>query len=162
MPSHLSSSCVRALLAAHPYEDVAYDIIALENEYHGAGAGAIGTLPATLTGIMLLERLKEVTGITVIRYSGDTARSVNTIAVCGGSGSDLINVAARAGADAFVTGDIKYHAFTQAPGDMIVADIGHYESEKFSLELLHNLIKKKFPKFALRFSGIKTNPVNYH
>ena len=162
MPSHLSSSCVRALLAAHPYEDVAYDIIALENEYHGAGAGAIGTLPATLTGIMLLERLKEVTGIPVIRYSGDTARTVKTIAVCGGSGSDLISVAARAGADAFVTGDIKYHAFAQAPHDMIVADIGHYESEKFSLELLHNLIKKKFPKFALRFSGIKTNPVNYH
>jgi dinuclear metal center YbgI/SA1388 family protein len=162
IPSHLSSSCVRALLAAHPYEEVAYDIIALENEYRGAGAGAIGTLPATLTGIMLLERLKEVTGIPVIRYSGDTARTVNTIAVCGGSGSDLISVAARAGADAFVTGDIKYHAFTQAPGDMIVADIGHYESEKFSLELLHNLIKKKFPKFALRFSGIKTNPVNYY
>jgi putative NIF3 family GTP cyclohydrolase 1 type 2 len=82
--------------------------------------------------------------------------------VCGGSGSDLISTAARAGANAFLTGDIKYHAFRQAPGNMIVADIGHYESEKFSLELLHGLINKKFPKFALRFSGIKTNPVNYH
>ena len=162
MPSHLSHACVRALLAAHPYEEVAYDIIALENDYHGAGAGAIGTLPVALTVTGLLERLKELTGIPVIRYSGDTSRTVRTLAVCGGSGSDLISTAARAGADAFVTGDIKYHAFLQAPGDMIVADIGHYESEKFSLELLHSLINKKFPKFALRFSGIKTNPINYY
>ncbi len=162
MPSHLSPACVRALIMAHPYEEVAYDIVALENEYHGAGAGAIGTLPAPLTAAMLLENLKELTGIPVIRYSGDTARTLTTVAVCGGSGSDLIGTAARAGADAFVTGDIKYHAFTQAPDDMIVADIGHYESEKFSLELLHDLINKKFPKFALRFSGIKTNPINYY
>jgi dinuclear metal center YbgI/SA1388 family protein len=162
MPSHLSSSCVRALLATHPYEEVAYDIITLENEYHGAGAGAIGTLPVPLTVTKLLEKLKELTGIPVIRYSGDAARTLATIAVCGGSGSDLISTAARAGADAFVTGDVKYHAFTQAPRDMIVADIGHYESEKFSLELLHDLINKKFPKFALRFSGIKTNPINYY
>lgn len=162
MPSHLSPACVRALIMAHPYEEVAYDIIALENEYHGAGAGAIGTLPAPLTVTMLLEKLKELTGIPVIRYSGDTARTVTTVAVCGGSGSDLISTAVRAGADAFVTGDVKYHAFTQAPDDMIVADIGHYESEKFSLELLYDLINKKFPKFALRFSGIKTNPINYY
>jgi len=162
MPSHLSPACVRALLAAHPYEEVAYDIIALENEYHGAGAGAIGTLPAPLTVTMLLERLKELTGIPVIRYSGKAARTVTTVAVCGGSGSDLISTAARAGADAFITGDIKYHAFTQAPDDLLVADIGHYESEKFSLELLYDLINKKFPKFALRFSGIKTNPINYY
>lgn len=162
IPSHLSPACVRALLEAHPYEEVAYDIIALENEYHDAGAGAIGTLPVPLTVTMLLEKLKELTGIPVIRYSGDTARTVTTIAVCGGSGSDLISTAARAGADAFITGDIKYHAFTQAPHDMLVADIGHYESEKFSLELLHDLINKKFPKFALRFSEIKTNPINYY
>ncbi len=162
MPSHLSAACVRALLAAHPYEEAAYDIVALENEYHGAGAGAIGTLPAPLTATALLEKLKELTGIPVIRYCGDPSRTVSSVAVCGGSGSDLISTAARAGADAFVTGDIKYHAFRQAPGNMIVADIGHYESEKFSLELLHGLINKKFPKFALRFSGIKTNPVNYH
>src|SRR5665647_3389134 len=90
MPSHLSPACVRALIMVHPYEEVAYDIIALENEYHGAGAGAIGTLPAPLTVTMLLEKLKELTGIPVIRYSGDIARTVTTVAVCGGSGSDLI------------------------------------------------------------------------
>ena len=161
MPSHLSSACIRALLAVHPYEEVAYDIIALENEYYGAGAGAIGTLPAALTGSMLLDRLSSVTGIPVIRYSGDASRTVTTVALCGGSGSALISAAARAGADAFITADIKYHAFTEAPRNMLVADIGHYESEKFSLQLLYDLINKKFPTFALRFSDVKTNPINF-
>jgi dinuclear metal center YbgI/SA1388 family protein len=161
MPSHLSSACVRALLAAHPYEEVAYDIIAIANEYHGAGAGAIGTLPVPLTGSMLLDRLSQLTGTPVIRYSGDPSRTVTTVAVCGGAGSSLISAAARAGADAFITADIRYHDFTEAPHDMLVADTGHYESEKFSLQVLHNLINKKFPTFALRFSGVKTNPINF-
>ena len=86
---------------------------------------------------------------------------VSRVAVCGGSGAGLINAAVRAGADAFITGDIKYHSFTEAPSSMLVADIGHYESEKFSLTVLYDLIIKKFPKFALRFSEIKTNPINY-
>lgn len=162
LPSHLRGGCVKALLAAHPYEEVAWDLIALENEYAGAGAGAIGALPAPLTGTALLERLRLLTGLPVIRYSGDPARTVSTVAVCGGAGSHLISSAARAGADAFITGDIKYHAFAEAPKNMLVADIGHYESEKFSLEVLCNLIQKKFPNFALRFSGIKTNPINYY
>jgi dinuclear metal center YbgI/SA1388 family protein len=159
--SHLCNACVRALLAAHPYEEVAYDIIALENEYDGAGTGVIGTLAIPVTGITLLERLKALTGIPVIRYSGDITRTLSVIAVCGGSGADLISTAAGAGAEAFITGDIKYHAFTEAPHEMIIADTGHYESEKFSLQVLNELINKKFPNFALRFSEIKTNPINY-
>ena len=162
LPSHLKGACIRAMLAAHPYEEVAWDLIALGNEYTGAGAGAIGTLPAPLAGAALLERLRTLTGLPVIRYSGDPARTVTTVAVCGGAGSHLISSAAHAGADAFLTGDIKYHTFTEAPKEIIVADIGHYESEKFSLEILYNLIQKKFPNFALRFSGIKTNPINYY
>jgi len=162
LPSHLKGTCISAMLAAHPYEEVAWDLIALENEYTGAGAGAAGTLPAPLAGTALLERLRALTGLPVIRYSGDPARTVTTVAVCGGAGSHLISSAVRAGADAFITGDIKYHTFADAPGEMLVADIGHYESEKFSLEILYNLIQKKFPNFALRFSGIKTNPINYY
>lgn len=161
MPSHLAGACVRALLAVHPYEEAAYDIIALENEHHGAGAGAIGTLPAPVNGSELLGRLKQLTDLPCIRYSGDPTRPITRVAVCGGSGSTLIPAAARAGADAFITGDIRYHSFTEAPDNMLVVDIGHYESEKFSLEILHDLIHKKFPNFALRFSGIKTNPINY-
>ncbi len=161
-PSHLKGACVKSMLAAHPYEEVAWDLISLENEYTGAGAGAIGTLSAPLAGAALLQRLRELTGLPMIRYSGDPARIITTVAVCGGAGSHLISSAARAGADAFITGDLKYHNFTEAPANMLVADIGHYESEKFSLEILYNLIQKKFPNFALRFSGINTNPINYH
>ncbi|HUW93508.1 MAG TPA: Nif3-like dinuclear metal center hexameric protein, partial [Bacteroidales bacterium] len=161
VPVHLTDSVVRALLAAHPYEEAAYDIIPLSNEYRGAGAGTVGTVVTPLTGEKLLEHLKEVFGTPVIRFSGDPARIITTVAVCGGSGASLISEAARAGADAFVTGDIKYHAFTEAPENMLVADVGHYESEKFSLQLLYELVIKKFPKFALRFSATKTNPINY-
>lgn len=161
VPGHLAGSCIRALLASHPYEEVAYDVIALENMYYGAGAGTIGTLAAPIAGTQLLERLRQLAGTPVIRYSGDPERTVKTVAVCGGSGASLISDAFRAGADAFITGDVKYHAFTEAPREMLVADMGHYESEKYSLEILHDLINKKFPKFALRFSGIKTNPINY-
>jgi len=160
VPSYLTGRCVRALLDAHPYEEVAYDIIALQNGFHGAGA--IGRLPAPLTGEKLLERLKQLTGIPAIRYSGDLHRLLSTVALCGGSGSEYLGAAARAGADAFLTADIRYHTFAGAPPSMLVADIGHYESEKFSLELLHNLIQKKFPNFALRFSETKTNPINFY
>ncbi|MCA1741986.1 MAG: Nif3-like dinuclear metal center hexameric protein, partial [Bacteroidales bacterium] len=114
-----------------------------------------------VTGSELLGRLKTLTGLPCIRYCGDTTRLITRVAVCGGSGSAHIPAAARAGADAFITGDIRYHSFTEAPENMLVADAGHYESEIFSLEILHNLIQKKFPNFALRFSGIKTNPINY-
>lgn len=162
MPSHLAGACVRALLETHPYEEVAYDIIALENDYHGAGAGAIGILSAPITGSELLARLKLLTGLPAIRYSGDPSRTLTRVAVCGGSGAAFIPAAARAGADAFITGDIKYHTFAEAPRSMLVADAGHYESEKFSLEILYDLIHKKFPNFALRFSGIITNPINYY
>lgn len=160
-PVHLLGSVIRALTASHPYEEPAYDIIPLANVYHGAGAGALGTLPAPVSGTMLLSTLKEIFGTPVIRYSGDISRMVETVAVCGGSGAHLAADATRAGADAFITGDVKYHSFTGTTGDMIIADIGHYESEKFSLQLLYDLIVKKFPKFAVRFSGIKTNPINY-
>ena len=161
VPDHLVERVVSALLSAHPYEEAAYDIIPLANEFHGAGAGAIGTAPAPLTGKNLLTLLRNVFGTPSIRYSGNPDQIITTIAVCGGSGAHLISRAARAGADAFITGDVKYHAFTEAPENMLVADVGHYESEKYSLQLLHDLIIKKFPKFALRFSGIKTNPINY-
>lgn len=161
IPAHIVSQAVRALQEVHPYEEVAYDIIPLENDYYGAGTGAIGILPSPLTGEAFLAQIKKIFGTPVIRFSGDPARIIRTVAVCGGSGAGMIGDAARAGAEAFITGDVKYHAFIEAPDNILVADIGHYESEKFSLQLLYDLIIKKFPKFALRFSGIKTNPINY-
>ena len=162
LPNHLVSASVKAMLAVHPYEEVAWDLFALENDHQGAGAGAIGTLPAPVAGSELLRKIKELSGQPVIRYSGNPDNIISRVVVCGGAGSEYIKAAARAGADAFVTGDIKYHAFAEAPAGMLIADMGHYESEKFSLEVLSRLIQKKFPNFALRFSGVNTNPVNYY
>jgi dinuclear metal center YbgI/SA1388 family protein len=161
IPSHLVSSVVSAVRQVHPYEEIAYDLYPLENKYEGAGSGAIGILPEPITGGELLENLKETFGTPVIRYSGNLTLPVSKVAVCGGSGAGFLNASVQAGANAFITGDIKYHSFTEAPASILVADIGHYESEKFSLTVLYDLIIKKFPKFALRFSEIKTNPINY-
>jgi dinuclear metal center YbgI/SA1388 family protein len=161
VPSHLVKNVVRAMKKAHPYEEVAYDVYRLENNFELAGSGAIGALPNPLSGYELLENLKRVFNTPVIKYSGDPGSKIEKVAVCGGSGAGFINQAFHSGADAFITGDIKYHSFTEAPASMLIADIGHYESEKYSLKVLHDLIIKKFPKFALRFSETKTNPINY-
>lgn len=161
VPSHLLNTAVKAMKDAHPYEEAAYDIYRLENTSDLAGMGAIGTLPAPVSGRELLEKLKQTFDVPFIKFSGDSQKTIRTVAVCGGSGAAFIKDAFKAGADAFITGDIKYHSFTEAPASMLVADIGHYESEKYSLNILYDIINKKFPKFALRFSETKTNPINY-
>jgi dinuclear metal center YbgI/SA1388 family protein len=161
VPSHLTGSVLSAMRASHPYEEIAYDLYRLDNNCDFAGMGAIGILPEPITGYALLDKLKKNFDVPVIRYSGNIESKIKKVAVCGGSGAGFINKAYRAGADAFITGDIKYHAFTEAPASLLVADIGHYESEKYSLKVLYDIINKNFPKFALRFSEIKTNPINY-
>jgi len=161
VPSHLVKTALEAMKKAHPYEEVAYDLYRLENNYGFAGMGAVGMLPEPLSGYGFLEKLKRCFEVPVIRYSGDASSKIERVAVCGGSGAGFINNAFRSGADAFITGDVKYHSFTEAPASLLVADIGHYESEKYSLKVLYDIINKNFPKFALRFSETKTNPINY-
>jgi dinuclear metal center YbgI/SA1388 family protein len=152
---------VNALLKSHPYEEVAYDLYPLENENIEAGLGCIGDLPDPLTGDQFLKLLSSVFGAAGIRYSGQPGKAVSRVALCGGSGSSLISDARAAGADAFVTADLKYHNYLDAGKDILLVDCGHYETEKFSIELLYDLIIKKFPKFAVRFSKTNTNPINY-
>ena len=96
-----------------------------------------------------------------IRYSRNSGKKIGRVALCGGAGISLLNEAKASGADAFVTSDIKYHNFFDAGDAILLVDTGHYESEKFSTEILYELIRKKFPTFALRFSEINTNPINY-
>lgn len=152
---------VEALLKAHPYEEVAYDIYTLENTFGGTGAGLIGELEAPEETMSLLKRLKKTFGAQGIRYTPIVEQKVSRIAVCGGSGSFLIHHAIKAGAQIFVTGDVKYHDFFEADGRMVITDIGHYESEQFTKELLMNLIKKKYSNFAVQISGANTNPINF-
>jgi hypothetical protein len=159
--SHLKEKVVNALIEAHPYEEVAYDIYSVENDNIDYGMGCTGDLPEPLSGNDFLSLVSSVFDSHGIRYSGLTDKTVRKIALCGGAGVSLINDAVSSGADVYVTGDIKYHSWFEADDTILLVDCGHYESEKFSTEILYDLIVKKFPKFAVRFSETSTNPINY-
>lgn len=159
--SHLKEQVIKALKDSHPYEEVAFDIYYLENEYNEAGSGCIGTLPKSVDRKKFLRTLSGLFDAEGIRYSGHKGDKINSVAVCGGAGMSLLDEAIAAGADTLVTSDIRYHDFFNAGNDILLIDIGHFESEKFSTEILYDLIIKKFPKFAVRFSETNTNPINY-
>ena len=159
--SHLKGNVIRALLNSHPYEEVAYDIYSLENNNVDFGLGCTGELAETLSENDFLEKVRETFGSGGVRYSKLTGRPVKKVAVCGGAGASLLRDAISSGADAFVTGDIKYHNYFDAESKILLVDAGHYESEKYSAEIIFDLIIKKFPKFAVRFSKTDTNPINY-
>jgi dinuclear metal center YbgI/SA1388 family protein len=159
--SHLKGKVVSALLESHPYEEVAYDLYSLENDNIEAGMGCIGELSETMEELAFLKFVSSVFSARGVRYSGLTGRKIRKVALCGGAGSSLMHDAISAQADAFITADIKYHNFFEAENKILIADIGHYESEKFSSEILHDLIIKKFPTFAVRFSEINSNPISY-
>jgi dinuclear metal center YbgI/SA1388 family protein len=160
-PKALESAVIDSLLATHPYEEAAYDIYPLDNIYPMLGAGMIGTLDKALNATEFLAGVKEKLGCRVLRYSGPPGGDIKTVACCGGSGSFLIPVAIAAGADAFVTGDIKYHQFLDSENDILLVDAGHFETEQYTKEIFYEFLTKKFPTFAIRFSNIITNPIKY-
>jgi len=160
-PFFLEKKIILALLASHPYEEVAYDIYQLENKNQQTGSGMIGQLKQSLTKNAFLQLLKDRFSTGCIRYSDFKDKSIKTVGVCGGSGSFLINKALIANVDAFITGDIKYHDFFIPEGRILLADIGHYESEQYTKELLFNKITKIFPTFAIQISEHNTNSVHY-
>lgn len=161
-PLPLERKLIARLYAVHPYEEVAYDCFDLQNVHQGVGAGMIGQLPAPMTEIEALAWIKTQLKATVIRHTALLGKEVKTIAVCGGAGGFLLGDAQRAGADFFVTADYKYHEFFNAAGQIVIADVGHFESEQFTQELLLELIQKKFPNFAVRLTEIDTNPIKYY
>ncbi len=161
-PKHAEKKILMELFRSHPYEEVAYDIIPLENQQSIIGSGMIGVLHKELDEIAFLKKVKANMGCTNIRHTALREKKVKKVAVCGGSGSSLLDAAIRSQADFFITSDYKYHQFFDAEGKIVIADIGHYESEQYTKDLLYDLINKKFPKFAIRLSEINTNPVNYY
>ena len=160
-PFYLELQVVKALVDSHPYEEVAYDIFTMDNVHYGIGAGVIGDLEQEMGETGFLKMLKDRFNLTVIRHTPLRNKPVKKVAVCGGAGSFLIRKALSAGADMYVSADIKYHEFFDAEGRMVVADIGHYESEQFTVDLLHKLLVEKFPTFAVLKTGVNTNPVQY-
>jgi len=160
-PRAIERKLIKALVEAHPYEEPAYDIYNLENKHGNAGFGAVGTLPKPISANDFLNNVKNILTIPCIKHSVLPKKKIQTIAVCGGSGSSLMPIAERAGADLFLTGDIKYHAFFETHQRFAIADIGHFESEQFSIEAINVIIKNFFPIFAVHFTKYVTNPVKY-
>ncbi len=159
--SHLKEKVIKVLLEVHPYEEVAYDIYTLENNNVEIGLGCIGEFNDAMCEEDFLKLVSSVFDARGVRYTKPIGKPVRKVALCGGSGASLLNVAISSGADAFITADIKYHNFFDADDKILLVDTGHFESEKFSTEILYDLIVKKFPKFAVRFSETNTNPINY-
>ncbi len=160
-PAYLQPQIVQALIKAHPYEEVAYDVIELANTHPGIGSGLTGDLPEPIDETAFLAKIRQLFGLPVIRHTALTGRPVKKVALCGGAGSFLISKALDAGADFYITSDVKYHEFFDANGQLVIADIGHFESEQFTISLLYEILQKKFPTFAVRKTAVKTNPVNY-
>jgi dinuclear metal center YbgI/SA1388 family protein len=161
-PANLESKVLMALFLSHPYEDVAYDLFTLTNQHQQVGSGMIGELEAPLDELSFLQHIKDTMDAAVIRHTALTGRSVKKVAVCGGSGGFLLKQAIAAGADFFITADYKYHEFFDADGKLVITDIGHFESEQFTQQLLYEIIQKKFANFAVRLTEINTNPVKYY
>ncbi len=146
----------------HPYEEVAYELIPISNVNKQLGAGIIGELKEAIATREFLAYLKKEMKTDCIRYTNIHKEKVRKIAVCGGSGSFLLNNAKRQQADVFITGDFKYHQFFDAENEILIADIGHYESEQFTIELFEEILKDKVPELELIKTEVNTNPVNYY
>jgi dinuclear metal center YbgI/SA1388 family protein len=160
-PSAYQKAVIQALLKSHPYEEPAFDIYPVENTLLSAGSGMLGKLAKPVNETEFLEQLKTIFNCRYLRHSRLLNKPVSRIAVCGGSGSFLVPAAIAAGADLFITGDVKYHEFFNAEDRILIADIGHYESEQFTIEIFYDILIKKIPNFAIHFSSIKTNPIYY-
>jgi len=161
-PVHLEPQIITALLKSHPYEEVAYDIYSLENRNNYVGSGMLGELKEDISEGDFLRLVKATMKTGTIRHSRLLGKKVRKVAVCGGAGSFLLGEAIRANADFFITADYKYHQFFDADGKIVISDIGHYESEQFTSELLKELLVRNFSTFAVRLTELVTNPVYYY
>jgi dinuclear metal center YbgI/SA1388 family protein len=158
---HLESKILKALFLNHPYEEVAYEVQKLTNTHQNIGLGMIGELETPMEENDFLGFLKKEMNTACIRHSKLLGKKIQKIAVLGGSGSSAIKNAKHAKADVYITADMKYHDFYQAENNILLCDIGHYESEQYTKTLLYEFLSKKIPNFAIVLSDINTNPVNY-
>ena len=140
---------------------MAYDIISLCNNYQSVGSGLLGELPEEMEESGFFQMLTTSFQLKVIRHSPFLGKKLKKVAVCGGSGSFLIQKAIAKGSDVYISSDIKYHEFFDADNQILLADIGHWESEQFTPDLLIEILQAKFPTFAVLKSEVNTNPVNY-
>ena len=160
-PVQMEHQIISALNKNHPYETVAYDLYPISNKNEEVGSGMVGELEEETDALEFLNSLKSKMNLAVVRHTEILPKKIKRVAVCGGSGSFLLKNAIQANADVFVTADFKYHEFFDAEDKLIIADIGHFESEQFTQDLLLDVITKKFPNFAIRITENNTNPIKY-
>ncbi len=160
-PSPLEGAIISALYGSHPYEEPAYDILQLENKNPEVGSGAIGTLPSPMKELDFMNYLKSKMNLSNIRHTALLGKEIKKVALCGGSGSFLLKNALSVGADAYISADFKYHEFFDAENKIVIADIGHYESEVFTKDLIYEFLIQKFSNIAVRLSKIDSNPISY-
>lgn len=161
MPQHLEGGILKALFNNHPYEEIAYSVLNLNNKNKYIGIGMIGELEKEMSEQDFFNYLKEQMNTPMIRHSKLLNKKIKKVAVLGGSGAFAIKNAKNAGADIYITADLKYHDFFSAENKLVLADIGHFESEQFTKNLITSYLKEKFTNFVIFNSGINTNPVNY-
>ncbi len=161
VPKSVIGKALSAMKDAHPYEEVAHEIYPIDNVNPNLGAGMLGELTEAMETTEFLLQLKKRFHCKVIRHTGICKKYIKTVAICGGSGSFLLADAIKSKADIFITGDFKYHEFFDAENHLIIADIGHFESEQFTPQLLAEKLKEKFTKFAVHLTDLNTNPINY-
>lgn len=161
LATHVEKQVLSALKASHPYEEVAYEVSSLENTNQHIGIGMVGELENPMDESDFLAHIKTVFNTGVVRHSNRLGNKIKKVAVLGGSGAFGIQAAIASGADVYITADLKYHDFFKAEAKILLADVGHYESEQYTKNLLHSYLTKKFPNFAIVLSQKNTNPIQY-
>jgi dinuclear metal center YbgI/SA1388 family protein len=161
-PIHLESRLLQALRESHPYQEIAYYLQTIENQNQEVGSGAIGMLTEPIAPLHFLQMLKSRLNLNVIRHSKILPKSIQKVALCGGTGSFLLPKAIQQQADVFVSADFKYHEFFDADQKILITDIGHYESEHWTIELLHEILEKDFKDLSILKTKVNTNPIGYY
>ena len=157
----LLSSALKTLQEHHPYEEVAYDIVPLQNKNQNHGSGMIGELREPLSADDFIQYLTNHLGLQLVRHSPLVKSKIKRVAICGGAGFDLLKNARQKGADAYVTADLKYHDFFEADSSLLLCDIGHYESEHWVIQEIKDYLTRNFANFAVLSTTVNTNPVHY-
>lgn len=161
LPAYLQGKVQKALIEAHPYEEPAYDFYPLQNEWAQAGSGLVGELEEPETETDFLHRVKKLFEVGCVKHSRMTGRLIQKVALCGGAGAFLLPKAVGAHADVFLTGEVKYHDYFSYENDILIAEIGHYESEQYTKDLLYSIIREKFPTLDVQLTRVNTNPIKY-
>lgn len=161
LPGFKKAAAIKALISAHPYEEPAFDLYPLKNKWAQSGSGIVGELDVAETELDFLKWIKKIFEVDCLKHNKLSGRLIQKVALCGGAGAFLLPNAIAADADVFITGEIKYHEYFGHESGILLAEIGHYESEQYTKEIFYSIIKEQFPNVNIYNSKVNTNPIKY-